>query len=57
MTPYKDTHAGKGSALAKAIEESPAAAKKVYGETTMRANALYPAAAADRAWFRNWRTA
>jgi hypothetical protein len=57
MITYKDVWVGKGSALAKALEESPAAAKKVYDETTTRFDALYPGAAADRAWFRNWRQA
>lgn len=57
ITPYKDTLAAKGSQLAAAIEESPAAAKKVYENTTARFDALYPAAAADRAWFRSWRSA
>ncbi|MDR9847089.1 hypothetical protein [Herbaspirillum huttiense] len=48
---YKDTIAGKGSALAAAIEESPTAAKKVYEETTARFDALYPGAKEDRLWF------
>lgn len=55
FTPYKDTVAAKGSQLAAAIEESLGAAKKVYENTTARFDALYPAAAADRAWFRSWR--
>lgn len=55
LIPYKDTLAGKGSQLAAAIEESPAAAKKVYENTTARFDAMYAGAAADRAWFRNWR--
>ena len=56
-TPYKDTQAAKGSQLAAAIEESPGAVKKVYENTTARFDALYDGAAADRAWFRNWRSA
>lgn len=50
-TPYKDTLAGKGSALAVAIAESPAAAKKVYEDTTSRFDAMYPGAKDDRIWF------
>jgi hypothetical protein len=46
--PYKDTFAAAGSPLAIAIAESPAAAKKVYDDTTARFDALYPGAAADR---------
>lgn len=48
---YKDTIVGKGPALAAAIEESPAAAKKVYEETTERFDAMYPEAKRDRLWF------
>ena len=48
---YKDTTAGKGSALAAAIEESPESAKKVYEETTARFDALYAGAKEDRIWF------
>lgn len=56
-TVYKDTLAGKGSQLAGAIAESPAAAKKVYDATTERFDALYPDAKDDRIWFKNWRAA
>ena len=51
---YKKTVAGKSSQLAQAIEESPAAAKKVYDETTARFDALYPGAQQDRIAFENW---
>ncbi len=49
MIPYKDTFAAKGSALAAAIEKSPADAKKVYDQTTIRYMAMH--SPADRAWF------
>lgn len=52
--PYKKTMACKGSQLEAAMAISPAAAKKVYDETTERFDALYPNAKADRIWFENW---
>jgi hypothetical protein len=51
---YKDTLAGKGSALAEAMSVSPEAAKKVYDATTERFDALYPGAKDDRIAFKNW---
>lgn len=50
MNAYKDTHVGRGSALAQALEKSPAEAKKVYEETTARYLAMY--SAEDRRWFK-----
>lgn len=51
---YKQTVAAKGSQLAQAVAESPAAAKKVYEATTARFDALYPRAQQDRIWFEQW---
>jgi hypothetical protein len=53
-TVYKQTVAARGSQLAQAIDDSPAAAKKVYDETTARFDALYPGAKEDRIWFEQW---
>lgn len=53
--PYKDTLAAKGSQLAAAIAESPAAAKKIHDETAARFDAMYPGAKDDRVWFSTWR--
>jgi hypothetical protein len=53
-TVYKNTVAARGSQLAQAIDDSPAAAKKVYDETTARFDALYPGAKEDRIWFERW---
>ena len=55
ITAYKRTLVGKGSQLAEALQVSPAAAKKVYEDTTARFDALYPAG--DRQWFENWSNA
>lgn len=51
---YKNTVVGRGSQLAQALEESPAAAKKVYDATTERFDALYPGAKEDRIYFERW---
>jgi len=56
-TPYKDTLAGKGSALAEAMSVSPEAAKTVYDATTERFDAMYPGAKDDRIAFKNWSAA
>lgn len=51
---YKNTFTPKNSPLAQAIAESPAAAKKLYDETTARFDAMYPNAKSDRIAFENW---
>lgn len=50
MTRYKDTHVGKSSALAAALDKGDQAeAKKVYDETTQRYKAMF--SEEDRVWF------
>ncbi|MFK3741060.1 hypothetical protein [Massilia sp. TN1-12] len=55
---YRDTFAGKGSALHEALVNNDGrAATRIYNDTTARFDALYPGAKDDRRWFENWNEA